>query len=335
MLYRHLLVIGSFSIVAATASALVRQRGVDSSQFGNVHVHVVYTNDRSADLQLRVRLMRGSSGTPVSENFTNEQGRAEFNLVPVGSYHVVVTGEGIEEADSGVFEVDRRKAGQHLFITVRRSKEANSNQMAPGSPSVAVVDLNVPDSARKEFDKAVKTMADQNWTKALQQLNRAVFLYPQYAAAYNNLGVVYGHLSDPAREREALEKSIQLNDHLVPALVNLAKLCFQDGNSARAETLLESAARAEPNSAGTMMLLAQAQLLNNHFDAAIATAHNVHTVPHQNFAVVHYMAARALERENRLQDALQELQVFLTEEPKGARADHVREEIAQIKNQQR
>ncbi len=58
-------------------------------------------------------------------------------------------------------------------------------------------------------------------------------------------------------------------------------------------------------------------------------------MPHQNFAVVHYVAARALERENRLQDAFAELQIFLTEEPSGPRADHVREEIAQIKNQQR
>ncbi len=334
MLYRHLLAFGISALIVPVANPQVGQPGTDPSQVGNVHVHVIYTNDRSAASQLRVRLMSGSGSTPVSENFTNDQGRTEFTRVPVGNYHVVVTGEGIEEADSGVFEVDRRKMSQDLYITVRRSNEANSNQMGPGSPSVAAVDLNVPDSARKEFDSAVKTMADQNWTKALQQLTRAVSLYPQYAVAYNNMGVVYGHLNDPAHEREALEKAIELNDHLVPALVNLAKLCFQDDNSARAETLLENASRAEINNVGTMTLLAQAQLLNKHFDAAIATAHNVHTMPHQNFALVHYIAARALERENRLQDALAELQVFLTEEPKGARADHVREEIVKLRNGQ-
>ncbi len=98
--------------------------------------------------------------------------------------------------------------------------------------------------------------------------------------------------------------------------------------------MLTNATRAEPSNAGTMTLLAQAQLLNKHFDAAVATAHSVHAMPHQNFALVHYIAARALERENRLQDALAELQVFLTEEPKGARADHVREEIAEIQHPQ-
>src|SRR5580704_17606186 len=106
MQYRHLLFFfAMFSFVAISANAQVGRSGMDPSQFGNVHVHVVYANDRSAGLQLRVRLMSGSGSTPVSENFTNEQGRTEFIRVPVGNYHVVVTGEGIEEADSGVFEV--------------------------------------------------------------------------------------------------------------------------------------------------------------------------------------------------------------------------------------
>jgi hypothetical protein len=332
MRYRHLLFFGMFSFVTTSANAQVGRSGMDPSQVGNVHVHVVYTNDRSAGLQLRVQLMNGSSSSPVSESFTNDQGRTDFIGVPVGNYHVIVTGEGIEAADSGVFEVDRRKASQDLFITVHRSNEANANPVGQVSPSVAAVDLNVPKSARKEFDRAVKTMAGRDWTKALQQLTRAISLYPQYAVAYNNIGVVYGHLNDPAHEREALEKAIGLNDHLVPALVNLAKLCFQDKNAARAETLLENARQAEPNNPETMTLLAQAQLLNKHFDAAIATAHTVHALPHQNFAVVHYMAARAFERENRLPDALAELQLFLAEEPNGARADRVRAEIAQLKN---
>jgi tetratricopeptide (TPR) repeat protein len=333
MLYRHLLLFAMLSLVVTGAHAQVGRSGGDPSQFGNVHVHVVYADNRSAGLQLRVRLMSGSGSTSVTESFTNDQGRTEFIGIPIGNYHVIVSGEGIEEADSGVFELDRRKTSQDLFITVH-STESNAKGNAAGPQSVAAVDLNVPDSARKEFEQANEDMGRQDWTSAQQRLNRAISDYPQYAQAYNNLAAVYGHLNDPARERESLEKAISLNDHFVPALVNLAKLCFQDKNAARAETLLESAGRAEPNNPETMTLLAQAQLLNKHFDAAIATAHSVHTMPHQNFALVHYIAARALERENRLPDALAELQLFLTEEPKGARADHVREEIAQIQKTQ-
>lgn len=332
MLRRCLFVLPLFLFGPARDNAQLGQQGMDSGSVGNVRVHVVYPDDRAAGARLRVQLMSGSSSTQVTEDFTTDQGTAEFTRVPVGDYHVVVSGEGIETADSGPFEVDRRKLSQSVFVTVHSVNEPNANSAVSGSSSVAAVDLHVPDAARKEFDKATKAMADQNWTKALQELNRAISLYPQYAPAYNNLGVLYGHMNDSAHEREALEKAISLNDHFVPAYVNLAKVSLKEQNSARAENLLESANRLEPDSPETLTLLAEAQLLNKHFEAAIASSHSVHALPHQNFAVAHYIAARAFEHENRLPDALAELQVFLKEEPQGARANHVREEITQLQH---
>jgi tetratricopeptide (TPR) repeat protein len=315
---------------AAKTNAQI-SRGGDPGQTGNVRVHVVYSNERPAGKQLRVRLMNGAGGETVADYFTTDSGTVEFNGVPLGDYHIVVSGEGIEEADSGQFEVDRRKMSQSIFITVHPVN--NASQGAPGSQSVAKVDLNIPDDARKEFDKASKAMADQDWASAQQRLSHAIELYPQYALAYSNLGLVYAHLKDPVREREALEHAIKLDDHMVPASVNLAKMCFREGDSVKAGSLLEGAVRADPSNVEALALLAQAQLLNKQFDAAIATAHSVHAMPHANFAVVHYIGARALERENRPQDAIVELQVFLKEEPTGARADQVRKEINQIEKQ--
>src|ERR1700675_4844293 len=118
MQYRHLLVLGMLFFVSTSANTLLGQQGMDSSTVGNVHVHIVYPSDRSAGLHLRVRLVN-SGNTPISETFTNDQGRAEFTQIPVGQYHVIVTGDRIEDTDSGEFEIDRRKTSQDLFITVR------------------------------------------------------------------------------------------------------------------------------------------------------------------------------------------------------------------------
>lgn len=332
MRYRNFSALPVVCLLALSAHAQGVQTGMDSASFGSVRVHVEYPNNHAAGMHLRVQLMSGSGSTPVAENFTTDQGTAEFTRVPVGDYHVVVSGGGIETVDSGSFEVDRRKLSQSLFVTVHSSNESDSKRVTTGFPSVAAVDLSVPDAARKEFDKATKAIADQNWTKALELLNRAIALYPRYAPAYNNLGVVYGHMNDGAHEREALEKAISVNDHFAPAYVNLAKLCLKEQNATQAEALLEDVDRLEPANAETMTLLAEAQLLNKHYDAAVASAHSVHAVPHQKLAVVHYIAARALEHENRLPEALAELQLFLKEEPDGERANHVREEIAQIQH---
>jgi tetratricopeptide (TPR) repeat protein len=323
MLYRHLLILGIFSLVVTGAQAQ-----------GSVHMHVVSAGDRSAGMHLRVQLMTGSSSTPVSEGFTDDRGEVEFKGVPAGGiYHAIVTGSEIEQADSGMFEVDSRNMSQTLYITVHSRSDSKRNDTRSGRTSVAVADLDIPVEAKKEFDKASDSMARQDWPGAQQRLKQAIAIYPRYALAYNNLAAVYSHMNDGVHQREALEKAIALNEHFVPALVNLAKLCFQDGNPARSETLLQSALNAEPNNAGTMMLLAQAQLLNKHFEAAIATAHDAHKIPHEGLAVIHFIAARAFERQNRPQDALIELRIFLTEEAAGARADQVRKEITQIEQQ--
>ena len=321
------------SVLAEKSSAQGASLGGDSAQVGNISVHAVYPNGNPAGRQLRVRLMNGSSSTIISETFTNEQGVAQFASIPIGEYHVVASGEGIQDSDSGEFEIDRRKMSQSIFVTVRPSEAGTAQRVEQGQPSVSKAELAVPAHARKESDRAIKAMSEQDWSKALQHLQRAIEIYPQYATAYNNLGVVYGRLNDRQREQEAFQKAIEVDDHFAPGYVNLAKLTLQQQDPGGAERLLEKANQAEPKNAEIMTLLAQAQLLNKHYDEAVESSRQVHAIPHENLAVIHYIAARAMERSNHPQDALVELQTFLAEEPKGARADHVREEISQLQRQ--
>jgi len=325
---RGALVIFLLNVFVCKSSAQGVTFGVDSSQVGSLNVHAVYANGNPAGRQLRVRLMNGSSSTIISEAFTNEQGSAQFVSIPIGEYHVIVSGEGIQESDSGEFELDRRKISQSIFVTVRPTGEGTAQRGEQGQSSVSKAELAIPARAKKESDRAIKAINEQDWTKALQHFQRAIEIYPEYATVYNNLGAVYSHLNDLPHEREAFQKAIDVDSHFAPAYVNLARVCLQEQDPARAESLLEKANQAAAKNAETMTLLAQAQLLNKHYDAVIETSRNVHAIPHQNLAVIHYIAARAMERSNRPQDALVELQVFLTEEPEGARAQHVREEIA-------
>ena len=114
--------------------------------------------------------------------------------------------------------------------------------------------------------------------------------------------------------------------------MKLANLEQRDQNHQAAETLLTKAAALDPSNAETLTLLCRAQFLNKHYDAAIATAHRVHAMPHGSFAMVHYMAARAYQREGRTSDAVSEFKTLLQEEPTGARADAVRKELAELES---
>ncbi|HTC49111.1 MAG TPA: tetratricopeptide repeat protein [Candidatus Aquilonibacter sp.] len=304
-------------------------------QTGNVHVYVTYLDDRAVTEQLKVVLVSGSTGNQISETFTNDHGQAEFFGVAVGNYRVSVSGPDIQTTESEEFEVDARKGSQSVFVRVRSNSE--DGQSAEGKANdqnnqmITAADLGVPQSAAKEFDKANEFIAKQQWQKAIDHLNRAVELYPGYAQAYTNLGVMYARLGQPEKEREALQKAINANSHFAPAFLNLARLEMRVHNFPAAETDLKQAVSFGVADAASMVLLAQAQLLNLHYEDAIADAHKVHAMFSGSHALAHYIAARACERLKRFPEAVTELKLFLAEEPSGAFAASAKQELAAIR----
>jgi lipopolysaccharide biosynthesis regulator YciM len=117
--------------------------------------------------------------------------------------------------------------------------------------------------------------------------------------------------------------------------VNLARLEMKEHNFRAAEADLNKATSADPTDVRTLALLAQAQLLDIHYEDAIASARKVHALPHNSYALVHYVAARACERLHRLSEAVSELALFLREEPTGERASAARQEMAALQQQLR
>jgi tetratricopeptide (TPR) repeat protein len=328
MILRRLLVPLLFALIPCALAQLGQQ-----GQTGDIRVRIVLENGRRCSIRAHIILMAGSSTSRVADGFTNDECMVGFDNLAVGSYHILVSGEGIQDTDSGLFDVDNRKISQFVYITVKL--KTSDTAVEPGTgPAVAVVDLNIPKKARKDFDKANELIARQEWNPAKDELMKAVAVYPQYADAYNNLGVVYARLGDPDREREVLQKAVTLNDHCASAFVNLGKLDIKERNFPDAEAHLSKAAAIDTNNSETLMLLANVELMNQHFDAAIAHCSKVHSLPHDSQTLVHYIAARAYQRENRPSDAVAEFRTFLQEEPSGPRADAVRKELKALENQE-
>ncbi len=302
---------------------------------GDVRIHVVLNNDRNAGGNLLVRLMEGSSNTVVATTYTNDVGQAQFLLVTIGNYHVEISGVGIQTTVSETFEVDSRKMTQTQYVRVNKETEETSEKpLSTRSPMISAADLNVPEKARKEVDKANEAMAQQEWKKALEHLDKAIAIAPQYATAYNNLGVLYDKMNDIPHEEEALQKAVSVDGHFAPALLNYGKLCLRQKNPVEAEALLQKAASASANDPDILMLLSYAEYMNRHFDAAISNALQAHSSGHDHSSFVHYIAARAYQQQNQQQQALAEFQDFLKEEPKGPRADQVRADMVKIQNGQ-
>jgi Tfp pilus assembly protein PilF len=305
----------------------VAQSGNDGMpRAGSVRVHVASENNRGCVIQANVSLVSGS-GVQIAQGFTDQECDVQFFNVPAGSYHVIVSGAGMENSDSGGFYVESR-IGTSVDVTAKRVGSVSQNgTIQPAGAMVAANELGIPEGARKEFDRASQFVARENWKKAIEKLQKAIAVYPAYAEAYNSLGVAYEHLGDRVRNREAFQKAVSLNDHYAPAYVNLARSAVADHDFPQAETLLDKANAIAPNDSQILVLLAGAELLNQHYDQALATSRKAHSTSGGEHAIVHYFAARVFEHENRPTDALAELQVFLSEEKSGPRADAARKEM--------
>jgi tetratricopeptide (TPR) repeat protein len=323
-----------FLLTVTPLSAQFPTTNESRNNVGTVRVEVVYSNGNPAPANLRVQLREGIDNKRAAMEFTNSSGTAEFVQLAPGEYTVAVTGDKIKPTESDTFTVVNGKVFQDVMVTIYPAeKSEDGDGVRSSASSIGAAELNVPKKAAKEFERASEEMAEQNWDKGIQHLEKATAIYPQYASAYNDLAVCYGVLGQKEKQREALVSAISVNDHFVPALVNLAHMEMKANHLISAVTLLNKAATTDPTRVEAISLLAQVEFMQGHYDAAIADARKAHQLPHQQFAIVHYTAASAFEKENRIPDAIAELQIFLQEEPQGARSDVVRKVLATMQSQ--
>jgi tetratricopeptide (TPR) repeat protein len=332
MRYQWWLVLTLFHSLLVPVQAQMRGGRGGGLSTGNVHVHVVYADDRRTGANVQVVLMQGSSGTPIATTYTNDNGKADFRNLSVGEYRVVVSGEGIETTTSDLFEVDTRQVTQSEYVTVRKSQSSEGKAIASKHGTVSASELKIPEKARTQLDKANEAIVRQDWNEAVELLNKAIAIYPQYAMAYNNLGVVYARMNDVVHEQQALEKAVSLDPHFAPACQNLVKVYLRQKAYSQAGALLDKGLSADPNNTEYLALMADVQYMVGRYDAAINAAQKAHSLSNAHPSVAHYIAGMAYVQQKRRGQALAEFQMFLTEEPTGPRADHVRGDVAKMQS---
>jgi tetratricopeptide (TPR) repeat protein len=297
---------------------------------GRVRVQIWFADHATCDPSTFVALI-ANDGFTFADSAVDGHCIADFVDVPAGNYRVKVTGADVASADNADFVLSPGMT-QDLEVRARHTGGFEARGFAV-TAFVSVSDLSVPATARKEFEKANHLISKQEWAKAKERLNKAIAVYPQYAAAYNNLGAVCTHMGDIGQAREALQKAITLNDHMALAYVNLGRLSFAVKDFPAVEALIANAQSLAAPDAEQLKLLAYAQLADHHFDQAIETSRQAHRLQLSHHAFLHVLAAKADELQGRTDDSVAELQQYLREEPVGPRAEKVRNALAAFQAQ--
>ena len=297
-----------------------------SGSMCDLTIHVRMADDRQDAANVQVQLLT-TAGPFVGSATTHADGTAEFQVSSGVTYRVRVSGRGVETAESEFFIM----GGQYSHtenLNVRHAAVATQdNKSAP----ISVAEMQVPAKAREQMQKAIEAFDKGDTPKATQRLEKAIEIYPQYARAYENLGVIAAKSGDRAKARSLYTKAIEVDERFVPAYVQLGRLEIQEKNYTQAETLLHKVMLLFPEMPDLIALLAGAEYGNKEYANALADAQRVHTLPHHEKVVdVHLLAAELLEMKNRNQEAVTEYRMYLAEAPNSPQTKAVQQAITDL-----
>ncbi|HWR17080.1 MAG TPA: tetratricopeptide repeat protein [Terriglobales bacterium] len=293
-----------------------------------LQIRVAWPDNRPVDGTIHLRLIN-AYGAIIQDVFTAREGMASFRAVRAGTYTIQVGGPDVEDSTTEPIQIFESSGVMMHWITVKPRDPNRSVGGLPGG-NVSASEMSVPNKARKEMDKGLHAMGKNDLTEATDHFRKAVEIYPKFARAWNNLGVVKARENDRTGAVEMWDKALEADDKFVPAYFNKARLEILNHKNDAAEELIRKGLSMDPNHPEGLFLLANTQYANGQWNLALETANRLHKIEHKRFSDIHIIAAQSLMQQRQHKLALDELEIFLKESPDSPKVAQVRKQMAQL-----
>jgi tetratricopeptide (TPR) repeat protein len=275
-----------------------------------------------------VEVIASDSGSTVKSISVGGDGKFQFNLTTIRAV-VVARAAGYQTVRE---DVNLLVSGsQTMMLSMYPKKPRPSPGVPPsGNLTVDIGSLSVPAEAQEEYREAVKILGKKGEeTKAIEHLEKAVELYPEYVEAHHLLGTV--HLDQGKRKEadEYLEKTIELNDKYAPAYVAVGVLRNQEKEYAEAEKMLKKGLTLDPTSWQGHLELAKCRFFQGRIQDAEARGLRAHELNDKNLEIHMIMADISVLLGN-LERAKEEYGHFLAQEPEHPMARRIKQQIKKI-----
>lgn len=275
----------------------------------------------------------GTGGNLIQ--MTDDQGKFLFRVSP-GQYSCYVHLPGYQDVEQSATLTDTN-SNEYFFFKL------HSKGNAPTGGS-AVLDANVPEGARKEFEKgeaSVATGKKEQLPEASQHFEKALSIYPKFLQAQLRLGTIYMDLQQWDKAEAALRHAIELDPKAANAYLALGELYWQQKKGTEAEKALLDGLAIEDRSWQGHLTLARIYVdmaakikddaQNRPLRAKAFDQVNAALKYNPNLAPAHYIRGNLLLSVGRDLDAQHEFEDFVRLEPKGPLADKSRVLIEKIK----
>ncbi|MGD0435224.1 MAG: tetratricopeptide repeat protein [Bryobacteraceae bacterium] len=199
---------------------------------------------------------------------------------------------------------------------------------------VSITALKAPEQAQKAYGKGVVAMTDKKWAAAQKNFERAVEIYPDYAAAWSDLGLVLYEQSNAEKARAAWEHAVAVDPKYMKPYLQLTRLDLEEKRTEDAANLAERALATNPVEFPQIYFYhAVANYNLKRFAVAEKSVRRaIDLDSHREIPRAEVLLASVLAAEGDRQGAVQHLRKYLELAPKATDAAEVTRSIEKLEN---
>jgi tetratricopeptide (TPR) repeat protein len=329
-------------VLLLPVAVLAQGNGRASTGTGGINTiqgYIFFPSGRRAEGQIVVKLQNYNSGEITV--IPDSSGAFSFTQLAPGNYTVVVNaGDDYEVAHENVyFDSDvnlSRIGGARVPQSPQRSSVMMHLQLKPGvhaKPGVINAALaDVPDKARKLFERGMDEARAGDAAKAVDSLKDAVTLYPNFPLALNELGVQYLKLGQTARAVDALRNAVKLSPEAYGPRLNLGIALLEAKQFEEAELQLREALKRNSALSTAHLYLGLCFLRTKRFEEAEQELLSAIQGSGNQLGLAQYYLGGIYWKKHEYPKAVAALEDYLRLTPNAHDADRVRATIKDLRS---
>jgi tetratricopeptide (TPR) repeat protein len=242
-LFRTVLI---FGLLLLAPSQLLSQesRAQQQTLSGQISGQVRYAGAANqAAFNVLVRCDSFNSGS-CGQEMTDRSGRFRFTGLAPSQYTITVRVPGYIEQQQTVELLTSPSA--NLLFQLKPDGTAK-----PAGSAAVIVDSNVPEGAKKEYEEAAAGLATgkkEGIEEGVRHLEKAVNIYPKFVQAQLLLGTAHMDLGQWEKAEQILKRTVELDPKAANALFALGELYLRQKKDEDAERVLLQGLQVEDRS---------------------------------------------------------------------------------------
>lgn len=333
MFFLLLLIATSFATTQAIASKM------KLSALANNISGIVYDYKRTPLPDIPVELLNDFSQS-ISRTRTDGGGRYSFTGMPAGRYQIrVITGRYDYEEQILEVELINISLKGTSGMTTSNDSVIQDFYLRPrqgilGSPTItgSVFVQEVPKSAQKIYERAVKEFADKKTDEGMSSLEEAIKVFPNYFLALSRLGFEEFIRENYSASNEILARAADVNPKDIPTLYLLAYSLHLSKKNSASIKVLQYVLTLNSSIPRILLLTGTIFRVENQNEEAEKYLLQAKKVDKNDIPDVHWQLALLYgNNTKRYNEAANELELFLKAQPKSRDLENIKKLIKQFR----